>query len=213
MIDLNVPVNDGGTYRHTLRWSPKGEFSKYNENSTLWLTEAHAMLRDLLPDDECTFFRWDESVDLQVFRWCPNFHQEKREFLSPNITFLPPSSSKIIFGARVCFAAKFPGQWQSKTSTIHYLEEHKVHIKNISNSTTSSSKIVTAGYIFFKAAHTTHQTRFLQSLRQLLPKETPFFDILLFHRTPTEQKINHFFSASAGKTTYHDLLRLYPQLS
>lgn len=113
MIDLNVPVNDG-TYRLTIRWSPKGEFSKYNKNSTLWLTEAHAMLRDLLPDDECTFFRW-ESVDLQVFCRCPNFHQEKREFLSPNITFLP-SSSKVIFGARVCFAAKFPGQWHSKTA-------------------------------------------------------------------------------------------------
>ncbi|KAI2495800.1 hypothetical protein MHU86_18728 [Fragilaria crotonensis] len=70
------------------------------------------------------------------------------------------------------------------------LLDHHVQV-SISNSTTTSGRIVTAGYILFKAARTTHRHRYLQSLRQQLPAETPFFDILLFHKTPMEQKINH----------------------
>jgi hypothetical protein len=147
------------------------------------------MLCELFPDNDCFFYRW-ESRDLllssEITTLSPG---ELREFLSPNIAFLP-ATSQIIFGARVCFAAKFPGQWRNKENTVTKLAEHKVQVK-ISNSTTTSGKIVTAGYILFKAARTTQRTHFLQSLRQQLPKETPFFDIILFHRTPMEQKINH----------------------
>lgn len=147
------------------------------------------MLLDIFSDEDGFFYRW-ESVDLQMSTTISKLSTgELREFISPNITFLP-STSQIIFGARICFAAKFPGQWRNSATTTTGLGKHKVQI-NISNSSTSSGKIVTAGYILFKAARTTHRTRFLQSLRQKLPKETPFFDILLFHRTPTEQKINH----------------------
>ncbi|KAI2507901.1 hypothetical protein MHU86_6559 [Fragilaria crotonensis] len=186
--DLNVPTNDG-TYRLTFRWSPQGDFSRYNEQSPLWLTDVHAMLCELFPDNDCFFYRW-ESRDLllssEITTLSPG---ELREFLSPNIAFLS-ATSQIIFGARVCFAAKFPCQWRNKENTVTKLAEHKVQVK-ISNSTTTSGKIVTAGYILFKAARTTQRTHFLQSLRQQLPKETPFFDIILFHRTPMEQKINH----------------------
>ncbi len=114
---------------------------------------------------------------------------ELREFVSLKVTFLP-STSQIIFGARICFAAKSPGQWKNKDRTRQLLNEHKVTMQ-ISNSSTRSGKVVTAGYILFKAARTTHRTRFLQSLRLKLPKETPFFDILQFQRTPMEQKITH----------------------
>jgi hypothetical protein len=139
--------------------------------------------------EDCFFYRW-ESTDLQMSTTISKLSPgELREFLSPTITFLP-STSQIIFGAQICFAAKFPGQWPNKETTVDGLGKHKVQI-NLSNSSTSSGKIVTAGYLLFKAARTTHRTRFLQSLRQRLPKETPFFNILLFHRTPTEQKINH----------------------
>ncbi|KAI2499312.1 hypothetical protein MHU86_15156 [Fragilaria crotonensis] len=62
--DLNVPVNDG-TYRLTFRWHPKGDFSLYNEHSTLWLKEAHGMMQDIFSDEDCFFYRW-ESTDLQM---------------------------------------------------------------------------------------------------------------------------------------------------
>ncbi|KAI2496047.1 hypothetical protein MHU86_18468 [Fragilaria crotonensis] len=184
--DLNVPTNDG-TYRLTFIWSPQGDFSRYNEQSPLWLTDVHAMLCELFPDNDCFFYQW-ESRDLllssEITTLSPG---ELREFLSPNIAFLRlPATSQIIFGARVCFAAKFPGQWRNKEHTVTKLAEHKVQVK-ISNSTTTSGKIVTAGYILFKAARTTQRTHFLRSLRQQLPKDT----ILLFHCTPMEQKINH----------------------
>lgn len=186
--DINIPTNDG-TYRLTFRWSPNGDFTRYNEQSTFWLNEVHAMLCDLFPADDCFFYRW-ESVDLQLHTTVTALSPgELRDFLSPNITFLS-ATSQIIFGARVCFASKYPGQWRYKETTVQKLAEHHVQVK-VSNSTTTSGKIVTAGYILFKAARTTHRDRFLQSLRQQLPPATPFFDILLFHRTPMEQKISH----------------------
>lgn len=147
------------------------------------------MLSDLLPSTECSFYRW-ESQDLTNASAISELHlDELRDFLSPKITFLD-STSQIIFGARVCFAATFPGQWRQKARTAQVLKDYQLDLR-ISNSTTSSGKIVTAGYLLFKAPRTTHRSRFLQSLRLRLPSETPFFDILLFHRTPMEQKINH----------------------
>ena len=186
--DLNIPTNDG-TYRLTFRWNPQTDFHKYHENSTLWLTEAYAMMCDLFPDTAASFYRW-ESKNLQISSVMSDLIPgEFREFLSPSITFLL-FTTQIIFGARVCFASKFPSQWRNNEQTIQQMTHHKVHI-HLSNSSTNSGKIVTAGYILLKAARTTHRNRFLQSLRKKLPKETPYFDILLHHGTPMEQKINH----------------------
>ena len=42
-----------------------------------------------------------------------------------------------------------------------------------------------------KAPNTTHTIRYLQSLRNRLPENTPFFDIQLRKRSPTEQHIHH----------------------
>ena len=185
---LNVPTNDG-THRITFRWKPSGDFRNYNEHSTTWLTEAHSLMSDLFTDEDCSLFRW-ESKDLKKSNVMSELSPgDLREFLSPNITFLP-STSQIIFGARVCFAAKFPGQWKNKERTRQTLQVNRTSI-SISNSTTTSGKDVIAGYILLKAARTTHRTRFLQSLRKQLPPETPFFNILQFHRTPMEQKITH----------------------
>ncbi|KAI2501929.1 hypothetical protein MHU86_12550 [Fragilaria crotonensis] len=103
---LNVPTNDG-THRVTFRWKPGGDFKNYNEHSTTWLTEAHTLMTDLFTDDDCSLFRW-ESTDLTMSKVMSELSPgELREFLSPNIVFLP-STSQIIFGARICFAAKFP---------------------------------------------------------------------------------------------------------
>ncbi|KAI2511556.1 hypothetical protein MHU86_2810 [Fragilaria crotonensis] len=185
---LNVPTNNG-TYRLTFCWNPKGNFNDYNETSPLWLKDVHSMMSDLFSDDTCRLFRW-ESTDLQTSSVMSDLSPgELREFISPKITFLT-STSQVIFGARVCFASSFPNQWKNNERTLQLMKDYQVQV-SISNSSTNSGKIVTAGYILFKAARTTHRNRFLQSLRQRLPKATPFFDILLFHRTPMEQKINH----------------------
>ena len=185
---INVPTNDG-TYRLTFRWTPSGDFTNYNEQSPTWLVEAHELMAELFTDEDCSLYRW-ESTDLTQSNVMSELSPgELREFLSPNITFIT-STSQIIFGARVCFAAKTPSQWKNKERTRMTLKANQVSI-HISNSSTKSGKIVTAGYILLKAARTTHRTRFLQSLRLKLPSEAPFFDILQFQRTPMEQKITH----------------------
>jgi hypothetical protein len=185
---LNVPTNDG-TYRVTFRWTPPGDFQTYGEHSSAWLAEVHTLMTDLFTDEDCSFYRW-ESIDLTLSHVISELSPgELREFLSPKVTFIE-STTQIIFGARICFAANTPGQWKNKERTKMALKDNQVTLK-ISNSSTLSGKMVTAGYILLKAARTTHRTRFLQSLRMQLPPETPFFDILQFQRTPTEQKINH----------------------
>ncbi|KAI2488891.1 hypothetical protein MHU86_25945 [Fragilaria crotonensis] len=187
-MDLNVPTNDG-TNRLTFRWTPREDFKQYNDKSTTWLKEVHQLFTELFSDSDCSFYRW-ESVDLTMSRVMSEISPgELREFLSPNVTFLP-STSQIVFGARVCFASKYPGQWKNKECTRQTMTENQLSV-TISNSTTKSGRIVTAGFILFKAARTTHRTRYLQSLRMHLPSDTPFFDILQFTRTPMEQRINH----------------------
>lgn len=184
----NVPTNDG-TYRFTFKWTPHGDFQNYNEQSSTWLKEAHALMSDLFTDEDCSLYRW-ESTDLSLSNVMSELSPgDLREFLSPKVTFIA-STSQIIFGARICFAGKTPGQWKNKERTRMALKDNQVSI-SISNSTTMSGRIVTAGYILLKAARTTHRTRFLQSLWVKLPSETPFFDILLFQRTPMEQQIPH----------------------
>lgn len=186
--DLSVPTNDG-TYRLTIRWNIKGDFSRYHEELSLWLTDVHALLSDMFPGNDCYFYRW-ESVDLQSPTTMKSMSPgELRDFISPNVSFLQ-STTQIIFGVRVCFAEKFPGQRRTSENTVRTLADNNVQV-SISNSTTSSGRIVTAGYLLFKAARTTHRNRYLQSLRKRLPKETPFFDILLYQRTPMEQKMSH----------------------
>lgn len=154
---LNVPTNDG-TYRVTFRWTPQGDFNNYNENSTTWLEEVYTLMTDLFSDSDSSFYHW-ESTDLTMSSVISELSPgELRDFLSPKIAFLP-STSQIIFGARICFAAKFPSRWRNKDLTRQLLKVNHVSLQ-ISNSTTKSGKIVTAGYILFEAAKTTHRTRF-----------------------------------------------------
>jgi hypothetical protein len=50
---------------------------------------------------------------------------------------------------------------------------------------------VIAGYLLFKAPNTTHRVRYLQFLRSQLPDNTPYFDIIVHKRTPTDQNYLH----------------------
>jgi Mg2+ and Co2+ transporter CorA len=51
---------------------------------------------------------------------------------------------------------------------------------------------------------TTHRLRYLQSLRKILPENTPPFDILLHKRTPTHQLMPHLV-VQCGETHVHSL--------
>lgn len=48
-----------------------------------------------------------------------------------------------------------------------------------------------AGYLLMKAPNLTHKVRYLQSLRNRLPENSPFFDIVHLKKSPLEQNIHH----------------------
>ena len=78
----------------------------------------------------------------------------------------------------------------SRDSTKDAMRKHKVWA-TVSNSSTTSGRLVRAGYILMKAPNLTHRIRFLQSLRAKMPDNTPFFDILHMKKTPAQQNIHH----------------------
>jgi hypothetical protein len=51
--------------------------------------------------------------------------------------------------------------------------------------------MVNAAYIFLKAPNTTQVHRYTQFLRSLLPKNTPYFDVVRYKKTPMDQLIPH----------------------
>lgn len=51
--------------------------------------------------------------------------------------------------------------------------------------------MVIAGYILLKAPNSTHRIHYLKGLQQELPPKTPYFDIILHHMTPMDQRIDH----------------------
>ena len=61
---------------------------------------------------------------------------------------------------------------------------------SLSNSTTSTnSKIVTAGYVLLKATNTTQLSWYTQFLRSILPQNSPYIDVV--RNKPVDQLIPH----------------------
>ena len=185
---LNVPTNDG-THRITVRWTPRKHDLSPERNPGEWTQEALLMLQDLFKDEYGVLYRW-ESQDLS--RWIQLSSLtagELRDFISPSITYVQ-SKKMFVFGVRFGFTSKTPVAWQHQTSTKQARREHNVWT-TLSNSSCLSGNLVNAGYILMKAPNTTHKIRYLQSLRNQLPDNTPFFDIIMNKRTPLDQPIHH----------------------
>ena len=128
--------------------------------------------------------------------------QQVRHFISLSISIMP-ALSKVVVPIRFGFVGQTPSQWRNKEKTKATLEKFKATV-SFSNSTTTSGKLVVAGYILLKAPMTTHRLRYLQSLRNVLPENTPPFDILLHKRTPTDQLMPHLV-AQCGESHVHSL--------
>jgi hypothetical protein len=103
---------------------------------------------------------------------------------------LPVSSIKtFIFSFRLCLS-EGPSTWLKNPDTKRTLAYHHVEL-SISNASSDSGNITTAGYIFFKHPTLTHRLFFLKELRQKLPPATPYFDISLLRKTPTGKTVPH----------------------
>ena len=185
---LNVPTNDG-TQRITIRWTPTKQGLSPDKNPGEWTQAALLMLQDLFRDEHGFMYRW-ESTDLSKWIQLSKLTAaDLRDFISPSITYVH-ARKMFTFGLRFGFSSKNPIAWQSQPSTKTAMREHKIWA-TVSNSSCLSGTLVNAGYILMKAPNTTHRIRYLQSLRNRLPDNTPFFDIQLIRKTPLDQPIHH----------------------
>ena len=185
--NLNVAINDG-TQRLTIRWTPKDKLH-HSQRPQEWTSAAMKVLKEILTGNSGVAYRW-ESRDLATWKSIDDMDEsEIREYLSPQITYLA-SSGMYIFGLRFGFTKFNPVEWQSSEQTKEAMRRHNVWV-TVSNSSCHGGKLVYAGFILMKAPNSTHKVRYLQSLRNRLPVNTPFFDIVLLKKTPLEQSIHH----------------------
>jgi hypothetical protein len=70
------------------------------------------------------------------------------------------------------------------------LEYHHADL-SLSNASSNSGNITTAGFIFFKHPTITHQFSYHKELHRKLSPAAPFFDISLNRITPTGKTVPH----------------------
>ncbi|KAI2512020.1 hypothetical protein MHU86_2308 [Fragilaria crotonensis] len=182
-----VATNDG-THRVTVRWRPPEPPNMYERDKKKLNDGLRELVCTMLPPEVGLLYRW-ESEDLLLSNSAQQMTaSELRDFISPAITFLP-AQHQIVFGLRIGFATT-PGQWTRSAAMQMLFTAKQVDII-ISNSTSTSGKMVTAGYVLFKAPNTTQISRYTQFLRSVLPDTAPYFDVVRFKKTPMDQLIPH----------------------
>ncbi|KAI2507278.1 hypothetical protein MHU86_7114 [Fragilaria crotonensis] len=100
-----------------------------------------------------------------------------------------PERSQMIFGVRFGFKNN-PSMWKNSEMMKEKFTTKQLDV-TISNSASSSGKMVTAGYILLKAPNTTHKLWYNKYLRSLLPDHAPFFDVIRQKKCPMDQLIPH----------------------
>ena len=183
----HIPTNDG-THRITVKWTPPSEITEF-ENDKRRLNEAlYTLMTTLFKDADGVFYRW-ESEDLVETKAASSLTEVTAcDFVSPKVTIMA-SRNVMVFGLRFGFLSG-PSKWQQIKETKQLLKDQKLE-ESISNSKSTSGKVVTAGYILLKAPNTTHKHFYTQYLRSQLPEATPYFDIVRHKKTPMDQNIPH----------------------
>lgn len=185
---VEFPVNDG-THRITIRWTVDGDVKQLEGTPHLLYSEIHSLLGLLFDTHDGLLHPWKNTAEYiaQPVLQVPT--DDLMHFITPNITTIA-KSSQIIFAIRFGFTPKHPRAWRNKETTKETMMLNKVKIQ-VSNSTSNCGDSVTAGYILLKHPKMTHKTWYLEFLRQQVPKETPYFDLQLQHKTPVGQSISH----------------------
>ena len=186
----HVPTNDG-THRVIIKWKldkQSGEDSNTLGNNKALLDQAiHRLLKHIFNDDDGTFYRWESEDLIQAQTISQTTPSSIRDFLTPVITTIH-SRNMIIFGARFCFNTN-PAKWKSPTK-LELLKQANLSV-TLSNSISTSGKLVIAGYILLKAPNSTHRHRYTQHLIRQLPDNTPYFDLIRLAKSPLDHAIPH----------------------
>ncbi|KAI2489453.1 hypothetical protein MHU86_25144 [Fragilaria crotonensis] len=185
--NLGVPVNDG-THRVTLRIKMSTNASSADTQSDEIHDKVYNILTELFLDEDGKLYNWHID-DLRDPNFISNMTLIQIRSHMPRVTIVS-SQSLVIVHLRYGFATKNPSVWKNRDTTKAIFARHNITV-SISNSKSTSGRLVIAGYLLLKAPNLTHRVRYLQSLRTYLPDDTPPFDLLLYRRTPLDQKIDH----------------------
>ena len=186
----HVSTNDG-THRLTIRWSLANQelddLTKLEQSKDLLDTAIHKLMQHIFKDTDGYFYRWESSDLLQSQTISQMTPTQFRDYVTPVITFVH-SRNLLIFGARFSFNTS-PAKWRS-AEKVEILKEANLNV-SVSNSISTSGKLVIAGYILLKAPNSTHRHRYVQHLMRHLPQATPYFDVVRLSKTPQDQVIPH----------------------
>ncbi len=198
--NLNVSLNDG-THRVTFRMQIHIDTNDMAKATNEAYNTIHEFLATVFHEKDGHIYRWTRD-DLTEPRAIEDMSQHQLRTYMPEIA-LVPSKSIVVFNIRFDFQNLNPTIWRNKPLTKEIFDNFKVKA-TISNSKSTSGKLVVAGYILLKSPNHTHRVRYTQSLRSKLPKETPGFDLLLHRRTSLDQKIDHLV-VQCGENHVHPL--------
>ncbi|KAI2506425.1 hypothetical protein MHU86_8051 [Fragilaria crotonensis] len=183
----NISANDG-TFRVNVKWHPPENTHAYEKDKKKLNEAIYDIVKVMVPPEVGIFYRW-ESEDLLMSKSVQELTAtELREFISPAITFVH-AQHQIIFGLRISFQVS-PGVWMRSDIMKGYFTSKTLEVL-VSNSKSTSGKMVTAGYVLLKAPNTTQLSRYTQFLRSVLPKNAPYFDVVRYKKTPMDQLIPH----------------------
>ena len=175
----------------TIKWTTNdiAKMTHMDKDKKFLDKEIYKLISALMQYEDGTFYRW-ESEDLVQARTISQMPvSELRDFVSPVISFIK-RTSQVIFGLRFAFTNTNPVTWQRSSTVRQAMKTLDVTV-SVSNSKSTSGKLVTAGYILLKAPNTTHLHRYTQYLREKLSEVTPYFDIFRVAKTPMDQTIPH----------------------
>ena len=181
----NVRVCEG-TKRVTFRLKlTVEEFRLFRVPNTM-KGSVYKFLKSIFGDNDGCLFDWGHTGTDRFGTISQMTPQQVREFICPSITLMP-DNSLVILPIRFGFNGQSPSKWRNLVSTQTKLDEYGATV-SFSNATSTSGKLVIAGYVLYKAPMTTHRVIWLEYLRTLLDDDTPPFDVLLHKRSPTGDK-------------------------
>ena len=186
----HVPTNDG-THRLTIRWSLTNQdptdLKTLEQSKELLDTAIYKLMQHIFKDTDGYFYRWESTDLLHAQTISQMTAAQIRDYVTPVITFVH-SRNLLIFGARFSFNTS-PAKWRSDKK-VEILKEENLNV-SVSNSISTSGKLVIAGYILLKAPNSTHRHRYVQHLMRHLPEATPYFDVVRLSKSPLDQVIPH----------------------
>jgi hypothetical protein len=166
---------------------------------------VYKFLNSIFGDDDGCLYDWGNKGTDKFGTISQMTPQQVRDYICPSLTIMP-DSSLVIIPIRFGFNGQSPSKWRNLESTQTKLDEYGATV-SFSNASSTSGKLVIAGYVLYKAPMTTHRKRWLEYLRTLLDEDTPPFDVLLHKRSPTgdKGKVLPHLAIQCGEAHVHSL--------